>query len=80
MNRDRLANPYIVLAKPFYRGGAVIAKGKKVGMDMLVHYHVKDVDSVPAMLAPGEFVLTKRMQNRVKKAFQRSKQRPIRGL
>ena len=72
--------PYIVLAKPFYKGGAVTAKGRPVGTDMLVQYHVKDVDSVPAMLSPGEFVLTKPMIRRVKKAFQYSKLRPIRNL
>ena len=72
--------PYIVLAKPFYKGGAVNSKGKKVGTDMLVQYHVKDVDSVPAMLAPGEFVLTHPMQVKVRKAFRVAKLRPIKNL
>jgi hypothetical protein len=72
--------PYVVLAKPYYNGGPVNSKGKKIGTEMLVHYKVKDVDSVPAMLAPGEFVLTQPMIQRVRKAFRVAKLRPIRNL
>jgi hypothetical protein len=41
---------------------------------------IKDSDSVPAILTPGEYVLTKKMIKRVKSAFQKAKMKPLKGL
>lgn len=64
--------PNIILAKAYYKGGKVKDKGKPIGTDMLIHYKVKDVDSVPALLAPKEYVLTEAMQKRINKVYKQA--------
>jgi hypothetical protein len=61
-------------------GGLVYEKGHPVGRKLKMEYVVKDVDSVPAILSPGEFVLTKKMLGRVKKVFKKNKEKLIKGM
>jgi hypothetical protein len=76
---DEITDP--VRAKEFRRGGYVREKSPKYkNQHILLDYMIKDSDSVPAMLTPGEYVLTKKMIKRVKSAFNKSKMKPLRGL
>jgi hypothetical protein len=77
---NNVSDSEYVIAKPFYRGGWVNSKGRRVGEHLLIHYKVKDVDSVPAMLAPGEYVLTKKMQQKVRMAFDRAGMKRLKGM
>ena len=61
-------------------GGLVYEKGHPIGRKLKMEYVVKDVDSVPAILSPGEFVLTKKMLGRVKKVFKKNKEKLIKGM
>lgn len=61
-------------------GGLVYEKGHPVGRKLKMEYVVKDVDSVPAILSPGEFVLTKKMLGTVKKVFKKNKEKLIKGM
>jgi hypothetical protein len=73
MKKELAPNSIVLDAKPFYRGGEVNNRGHPLGTDLIIKYHVKDVDSVPAMLAPGEWVLTKKHQKIVNNAFRKAK-------
>jgi len=73
-------NSTYINAMPYYHGGLVNSKGKKVGEHLLVHYMVKDEDSIPAMLSPGEYVLTKKMQHKVRTAFDRLGMKRLRDM
>lgn len=61
-------------------GGLVYEKGKPIGRKLKMEYVVKDVDSVPAILAPNEYVLTPKMVKRVKKVFKKNKEKLFKGM
>jgi hypothetical protein len=61
-------------------GGLVYEKGKPVGRKLKMEYVVKDVDSVPAILAPNEYVLTPKMVKRVKKVFKKNNEKLFKGM
>jgi hypothetical protein len=76
---DEITDP--IRAKEFRRGGYVREKSPKYKNQIIrLDYKIKDSDSVPAILTPGEYVLTKKMIKRVKTAFQKAKMKPLRGL
>ncbi len=76
---DEVIDP--IRAKEFMRGGYVREKSPKYkGQHIKLIYKIKDSDSVPAILTPGEYVLTKKMIKRVKTAFQKAKMKPLKGL
>lgn len=61
-------------------GGPVYEKGYPIGRKLHMEYVVKDVDSVPAILAPNEFVLTPKMVKRVKGVFKKAGEPLIKGM
>jgi hypothetical protein len=76
---DEITDP--IRAKEFANGGYVREKSPKYkGQIIRLDYMIKDSDSVPAILTPGEYVLTKKMIKRVKTAFQKAKMKPLKGL
>jgi hypothetical protein len=60
--------------------GKVKGKTKPIGQVLTLKYRIKDSDSVPAILTPGEYVLSKKMIPVVKKAFAKAKMKPLKGL
>lgn len=71
----------VIKAREFKNGGYVHSKSPKYkGQHIRLDYMIKDSDSVPAILTPGEYILTKPMIKRVQKAFQKSKMKPLKGL
>jgi hypothetical protein len=76
---DEIIDP--IRAKEFLHGGYVRGKSPKYkGQHIRLDYKIKDSDSVPAILTPGEYVLTRKMIKRVKTAFQKAKMKPLKGL
>lgn len=67
-------------ARNLRNGGIVYEKGHPVGVKMKLNYTVKDVDSVPAILSPGEYVLTPKMVKDTRKAFKKAKMKKPLGL
>jgi hypothetical protein len=61
-------------------GGVVYEKGHPIGRKLHMEYIVKDVDSVPAILSPGEYVLTKPMIAKVKKVFKKQGIKAFKGM
>ncbi len=71
----------VIRAKEFRRGGYVREKSPKYkGQHIRLDYKIKDSDSVPAILTPGEYVLTKKMITKVKKAFEKAKMKKLKGM
>lgn len=60
--------------------GKVKGTKKPIGKVVTLRYQIKNSDSVPAVLTPGEYVLSTKMIPRVKKAFQKAKMKPPKGL
>ena len=61
-------------------GGLIYEKGHPIGRKLKMEYVVKDVDSVPAILSPNEYVLTQKMVKRVKKVFKKNKEKLFKGM
>ena len=60
--------------------GKVKGKKQAKGKVITLKYKVVNSDSVPAVLTPGEYVLSKEMIPNVKKAFRKAKMKPPKGL
>ncbi len=65
-------------AKPIK--GKVHGKKEPIGKVLNISYHVKDSDSVPAILTKGEYVLSKKMVKTTKRAYQKANMKPPKGL
>ncbi len=60
--------------------GKVKGKRQPVGKVVTLKYQIKNSDSVPAVLTPGEYVLSTKMIPRVRQAFRKAKMKPPKGL